>query len=79
MSNMSYCRFRNTANDLADCQEALEDLVNGDADAITNQDERNARVRLIRTAMEIAEMFGATVPSATNARADIEAFEGEPS
>ena len=24
MANMSYCRFRNTAEDLADCLEALE-------------------------------------------------------
>ena len=25
MSNMSYCRFENTANDLTDCVYALED------------------------------------------------------
>ena len=25
MGNMSYCRFENTANDLADCVYALED------------------------------------------------------
>ena len=25
MSNMSYCRFRNTRNDLSDCLEALRD------------------------------------------------------
>lgn len=24
MSNMSYCRFRNTLNDLRDCYEALD-------------------------------------------------------
>ena len=24
--NMSYCRFRNTLNDLKDCQEALEEI-----------------------------------------------------
>lgn len=27
MPNMSYCRFRNTLNDLRDCQEALHDPV----------------------------------------------------
>lgn len=26
MSNMSYCRFRNTLNDLEDCVYALEDI-----------------------------------------------------
>ena len=32
MANMSYCRFRNTRNDLADCVYALEDLTNGEGD-----------------------------------------------
>lgn len=26
MSNMSYCRFRNTASDLQDCIDAIEDM-----------------------------------------------------
>lgn len=30
MSNMSYCRFRNTDKDLADCEDALEALYNSD-------------------------------------------------
>ena len=32
MGNMSYCRFENTANDLDDCQEALENLLQGGKD-----------------------------------------------
>lgn len=30
MGNMSYCRFRNTEQDLADCESALETLLEGD-------------------------------------------------
>ena len=30
MSNMSYCRWRNTLNDLEDCAQDLEDRINGD-------------------------------------------------
>jgi len=26
MSNMSYCRFENTASDLQDCLDAVEDI-----------------------------------------------------
>lgn len=28
MSNMSYCRFENTARDFQDCLNALEELIN---------------------------------------------------
>ena len=28
MSNMSYCRFENTARDLQDCLDAVEELIN---------------------------------------------------
>jgi hypothetical protein len=30
MSNMSYCRFENTMSDLADCQEQLRMLLDGE-------------------------------------------------
>jgi inorganic pyrophosphatase/exopolyphosphatase len=32
MSNMSYCRFENTASDLRDCRRALERLLRGEAE-----------------------------------------------
>lgn len=32
MSNMSYCRFQNTAADLEDCRMALERFVRGEAE-----------------------------------------------
>jgi len=39
MSNMSYCRFRNTLNDFADCAENIGDDL--------SEDEHRSRVRLI--------------------------------
>lgn len=47
MSNMSYCRFRNTLDDLRDCQESLEDKVG-------SIEEHKARIRLIKICKEIA-------------------------
>lgn len=56
MANMSYCRFRNTVNDLADCQEAINDGVLQDDEL--DEDERRAARRLIRICKEIAESCG---------------------
>lgn len=53
MSNMSYCRFRNTLSDLADCQENMED-----DPANMCERERDARLKLIRMCAEIAEEWG---------------------
>ena len=47
MSNMSYCRFRNTLNDLVDCQYNFED--------ITSKEELEAAKRLVKVCREIAE------------------------
>lgn len=50
MSNMSYCRFRNTLADLLDCQEhLLEEL---------STEEEKARAELVRTCQEIVEAAG---------------------
>ena len=49
MSNMGYCRFRNTLADLRDCQEHLDD----DPDALSDEEQR-ARRWLIRRCVEIA-------------------------
>ena len=46
--NLSYCRFRNTAPDLAACLEHLLD------DGLS-EDERSARRRLLKTCREIVE------------------------
>ena len=52
MGNMSYCRFENTANDLADCVSALmrnetEDL---------NHYELNGLARILELANDIVDM-----------------------
>ena len=41
MGNMSYCRFRNTVEDLRDCCSHLDD------DLSENEDEARARIRLV--------------------------------
>ena len=47
MSNMSYCRFENTADDLFDCLEHIEDDL--------GQIEHEARRRLINHCREIVK------------------------
>lgn len=53
MSNMSYCRFENTAKDLADCIEHIGDNLSEPEDA--------ARERILTMAIEIVEQSGLTV------------------
>lgn len=50
MSNMGYCRFQNTVQDLGDCEEHLDDDL--------SKDEQAARRRLIRLCCDIAENYG---------------------
>lgn len=57
MSNMSYCRFQNTATDLDDCRDALDALVNCDDDASLSQEELRAAVRLVKTCAEIISLL----------------------
>ena len=52
MPNMSYCRFENTAADLQDCYENMEET-----DGLSSY-EVSARQRLIRLAVEIAIEYG---------------------
>jgi len=49
--NMSYCRFENTAGDLKDCKEHIND------DLSESAYERKARIKLIELCREIAEEF----------------------
>jgi hypothetical protein len=50
MGNMSYCRFENTWRDLSECQEAMEDDLDGT--------EAIFRHRIIELCKEIAEEYG---------------------
>jgi len=62
MSNMSYCRFQNTVQDLRDCKEALEELEElGGVDEYgekLSQAEERAKKNLIELCEEITEAFG---------------------
>lgn len=47
MSNMAYCRFQNTANDLSDCLDHFDDEL--------SKDEERARQWLISMCRQIAD------------------------
>jgi len=51
MSNMGYCRFENTLDDLEDCQEHIFDLN-------LSHDEEVARDKLIKICREIVRELG---------------------
>ena len=38
--NMSYCRFRNTSDDVEDCMEALNNIVEGDEEKLESDEYR---------------------------------------
>ena len=52
MGNMSYCRFENTANDLADCVSAL---MRNEAEDL-NHYELNGLARILELANDIVDM-----------------------
>lgn len=45
--NMPYCRFRNTVEDLKDCYENMDDME-------MSEEEKQARIKLIKVCMDIA-------------------------
>jgi hypothetical protein len=51
MANMSYCRFRNTLEDLRECYDNMDD---GDV----SEEEQRARKRLIQLCREIVDNYG---------------------
>ena len=53
MANMSYCRFRNTLEELRDCADYVEEDLSGG--------EHNARASLIRCMVRMLESIGASV------------------
>lgn len=60
MSNMSYCRFQNTASDLDDCKAALLAMVEGDAGKLS-RDELRAAKRLVVSCAEIISLLAEDV------------------
>lgn len=55
MGNMSHCRFRNTLNDLLDCEEKLEEM-DGDFRGLSEAEGIAAR-RLILVCGRINDQF----------------------
>lgn len=59
MGNMSYCRMENTAGDLEDCKEALERLLNAEAEdgeaALSKRELQKAK-ELVATCQEIMQL-----------------------
>lgn len=51
MGNMSYCRFRNTLEDLRDCEESMNDEPDSEG-------EQKARIKLIKLCRRIADDYG---------------------
>lgn len=52
MSNMSYCRFENTARDLSDCAEHIHDNLG------RSEYETRARLKLISLCKDILQNVG---------------------
>ena len=58
MSNMSYCRFENTYNDLVDCKDSLYENGIEYLEKNTNQHEKKYIKKLIQLCKEISEDYG---------------------
>ena len=55
MSNMSYCRFQNTLQDLRDCNNAMNADTFDEMDL--SQDEYSAMIRLVNLCQRVIENF----------------------
>jgi hypothetical protein len=56
MSNMSYCRFHNTLNDLRDCYKHMDDQP--EEDEVEDIEELEARRDLIELCKDIVRIYG---------------------
>jgi hypothetical protein len=63
MANMSYCRFENTASDLRDCADNMDD-------GGLSYDEVRARRRLIKLCIRIADEYGFEIDEPLPSRAE---------
>lgn len=84
MSNMSYCRFENTARDLADYEEALSEMIDAPEECEpVNRYVMYAAPRLFDSAANIlnmlADVLGAsiTVTNADGQEVDLDCFDWE--
>lgn len=84
MSNMSYCRFENTGRDLADCEEALSEMIDNPQECEpVNRYEMEAAPRLFDSAANIlsmlADVLGAsiTLTDADGREMELDRFDWE--
>jgi ElaB/YqjD/DUF883 family membrane-anchored ribosome-binding protein len=70
MPNLSYCRFQNTADDLADCRDHIDD------EHLSAKEDR-ARTRLITLCREIAALFDDEADDAYEELCDLLEARGE--
>lgn len=52
MANMSYCRWRNTSNDLRDCVNSIETIEEEGFDSLS-RDEQMGLLNVVRSAVEL--------------------------
>jgi len=58
MSNMSHCRFKNTASDFAECEDILSELLDGGyTEEPLSADELEGAKRLMRGVLALALKF----------------------
>jgi hypothetical protein len=67
MANMSYCRFRNTLEDLRDCRRALSEM--GDFEKELTEEEADAAKRLFKLCRELADDYAPDDESADDMHA----------
>jgi Na+/phosphate symporter len=74
MGNMSYCRFQNTANDLIDCLDAMNEMLNNNGrdgyQQTLDDGEFRAMEHLIDYAREILEIADDVLELVEEARED---------
>jgi hypothetical protein len=54
--HMSYCRFQNTALDLHECENVLEEMFDGSTGPLSEDELRAAR-KLVNSCIDIARIF----------------------
>ena len=56
MSNMTYCRFSNTYEDLKECWDHFDDID-------LSEVEREARLKIIRLSLKIVDFYSNEIPT----------------
>lgn len=56
MANMSYCKFRNTKSDFADCVYTLEGIIDGEEKPLSAE-EMDAAQRMYKLCEKYIELF----------------------